>query len=313
MHRTIAWLFTFIVLPATAQVQYFRQLRYGLFTPPVKEKTLYPLVVYLHGANDTVSRGLALYSPVWQAANPCFVVTPKCIEPNQGWGNTWQTTHTEVMATTLALVDSLVQVLPIDTARLYIYGISMGGFGVFSALQKNPGKFAAAYAVCGGSDSLQARALLHTPLWLFHGSEDNIVPVWCSRGIYHEIVKAGGQLVRYTEYPDVKHNSWENAGREPLLWTWLFSQRKGYSEKNKTKIKGFVAETAAGNKTLLRWNAPAADKIWFYRLSCNGQVFAEVDGSMDHVETPLTGNYQLVTVNFYGQPSAPVTAKTSGP
>lgn len=209
------------------QAQY-HGMRYGFFTPASTipgEK--YPLVLYLHGANDTVSRDLSLYQPASQRSHPCFVLTPKCLEANQGWGNTWQDKHSTATANTLQLLDSLVKIYPIDINRLYIYGISMGGFGVFSVLQKNPGKFAAGYSVCGGSDPRASSALLTTPLWIFHGSEDDVVPVRLSRDIYEAIKKDGGTLVHYTEYPGVKHNSWENVSREDGLTDWLFKQRKG--------------------------------------------------------------------------------------
>jgi predicted peptidase len=122
-------------------------------------------------------------------------------------------------------VDELIKQYAIDTSRLYLFGISMGGFGVFSVLDKNPGKFAGAYAVCGGSDPTAAAIVMRTPLWIFHGDADDVVPVNLSRNIYNEIIKLGGKNTKYTEYPGVKHNSWENVSREKELLPWLFSQR----------------------------------------------------------------------------------------
>ena len=205
----------------------FRSLSYGFFTPTKRDPAAsYPLIVYLHGANDLVSRDLAWYQEAMQNDYPCFVLTPKCRESNQGWGNTWTEGHPAATAKTLALVDSLVKQHHIDADRLYLYGISMGGFGVFSIQAKEAGKFAAAYAICGGSDPNAARKLLNTPLWIFHGSDDDIVPVRLSRDVYNEIIKLGGTKAKYTEYAGVKHNSWENAQREKSLPAWLFSHRK---------------------------------------------------------------------------------------
>jgi len=206
---------------------HYHGLRYGLFKPAQYEPgKAYPLIVFLHGSNDTVSRDNFWYQDSIQSQHPCFVLTPKCEEPNQGWGNTWKNGHTEATSKTLALVDSLVKRYHIDTDRLYIYGISMGGFGVFSVLAKEQGKFAAGYAVCGGSSTSAAPLLLNTPLWIFHGSIDDIVPVTLSRDLYHEMVRLGGRYVRYTEYPGVKHNSWENVSKEQSLVQWLFAQKK---------------------------------------------------------------------------------------
>lgn len=206
---------------------HYRSLRYGWFKPDgADEKKLYPLIVYLHGSTDTVSRDIRWYQDPVQKENPAFVLTPKCENPDQGWGNTWRAGHTPAMANTLSLIDSLIAVYPIDPNRLYIYGISMGGFGVFSVLAKEKGKFAAGYAVCGGSDAKAAAELLDTPLWIFHGELDDIVPVALSRDVYKEMIRLGGKNVKYTEYPGVKHNSWENVAQEKLLETWLFAQRK---------------------------------------------------------------------------------------
>lgn len=204
----------------------FESVRYGLFRPVVEAGRRYPLLVYLHGANDTVSRDLSWYSAERQAQFPCFVLTPKCTVSDQGWGNTWVAGHTSTTAAVLRLIDSLVKVCAVDTSRLYIYGISMGGFGVFAVLQKNPGLFAAAYSVCGGSDTKAAAVLTQTPLWIFHGGEDNVVPVSLSRDVYQAIKEAGGTKVRYTEYPGVRHDSWLNVEKETELPGWLFSHRK---------------------------------------------------------------------------------------
>ncbi|HEY5824986.1 MAG TPA: prolyl oligopeptidase family serine peptidase [Cyclobacteriaceae bacterium] len=210
----------------TYNQHYYKSFRYGLFTPAnYDSKKSYPLIVYLHGSRDTVSRDMVYYQEVIQKENPSFVLTPKCEVADQGWGNTWDNSHTVAMSKTLALVDSLTKIYPIDKSRLYLYGISMGGFGVFSTLAKEPGKFAAAYAICGGSDVKAASKLLQTPLWIFHGEIDDIVPVSLSRDVYSEMIRLCGKKVKYTEYPGVKHNSWENAAKEKGLNPWLFSQR----------------------------------------------------------------------------------------
>ncbi len=204
----------------------YQSIRYGLYKPDgyTPEKA-YPLIVYLHGSRDTVSRDMSWYQPGLQERTPCFVLTPKCENPDQGWGNTWEAGHTIATAATLKLVDSLMAAYSIDPQRLYLYGISMGGFGVFSIVAKERGKFAAAYAVCGGSDWKAAPQLLDTPLWIFHGAEDDVVPVYLSRQVYNEVIRLGGKKVKYTEYPGVKHNSWENVDREKELEGWLFSKR----------------------------------------------------------------------------------------
>jgi predicted peptidase len=204
----------------------FRGMPYGLFTPAsLQSGQKYPMITYLHGSRDTVSHDAQWYQSSFQKEHTTFVLTPKCLNSDQGWGNTWTDKHSDATAKTLELIDSLTAVLQVDRSRLYLYGISMGSFGVFSVVQKNPGKFAAAVAICGGSDTKAAKSLLNTPLWIFHGSADNVVPVHLSRDVYNEMLRQGGKKVRYTEYPGVKHNSWEKALREPQLTEWLFDKR----------------------------------------------------------------------------------------
>ncbi|HEY3403744.1 MAG TPA: alpha/beta hydrolase-fold protein [Ohtaekwangia sp.] len=207
--------------------QHFQSMRYGFFKPAGYDKNKsYPLVIYLHGSRDTVSRDMVWYQESVQKQNPVFVITPKCENPDQGWGNTWTGGHTIATASTLKLIDSLATVYNIDRDRLYLYGISMGGFGVFSIVAKEKGKFAAAYAICGGSAVNAAPQLMDTPLWIFHGDADDVVPVYLSRDVYKEIIKLGGKKVKYTEYPGVKHNSWENVSQEKALIPWVLAQRK---------------------------------------------------------------------------------------
>lgn len=208
----------------TYSQDFHRGMRYGLFTPVGYDKSKsYPLIIYLHGSRDTVSRDSGYYGEKFQSEHPSFFLTPKCTEPDLGWGDTWHDEHTPHGKKVVSLIDSLTSVYSIDKKHIYIYGISMGGFGTFSMLAKEPGKFAAAFAICGGSAPDVAPKLVNTPLWIFHGAADDVVPVYLSRDIYKEIVKIGGKMVKYTEYPGVKHNSWDNALREPGLNAWLFS------------------------------------------------------------------------------------------
>ena len=203
----------------------YQSTRYGLFVPEnYSSQEPYPLIAYLHGANDTISRDIRWYQKSVQSENPCFVLTPKCLNPDQGWGNTWNNGHTIDTKNTLQLIDSLLEVYPIDKNRFYIYGISMGGFGVFSVLQKEPGKFAAAYVVCGGGKEGEVSNMLNTPLWVFHGEEDDVVSIRYARQVVESIVRLGGDKAKFTTYPGVKHNSWENVAKEKELVTWLFEK-----------------------------------------------------------------------------------------
>ena len=316
---------TFLVTPDTnGQVNgkyrnyengYYEGMRYGLFKPAnYSANRAYPLIVYLHGSTDTLSRDLTWYQESIQKENPCFVLSPKTEEPNQGWGNTWEKDHTPAMRKTLSLVEALIRKYNIDTTRLYIYGISMGGFGVFSALAKEPGKFAAAYAVCGGSD-VAAAAEGTTPLWIFHGAEDDVVPVRLSKNMYQEMLRSGNKTVRYTEYPGVKHNSWENVSQEKSLRTWLFCQQIGKVGDAPGQVKNLTIKKLYNSTIKLQWGEAEDLKdrnkaIWYYKIFRNGEVIGEVDGALTEFndykyESNGPQAYQVVAVSYLFKESKP--------
>jgi poly(3-hydroxybutyrate) depolymerase len=294
---------------------YYKGMRYGLFKPEnYDNKISYPLIVYLHGSTDTVSRDNVWYQESVQKTNPCFVITPKTTEANQGWGNTWESNHPEAMRKTLSLVDSITSKYNIDKNRLYIYGISMGGFGTFSTLAKEPKKFAAAYAVCGGSNT-DAASSITTPLWIFHGADDDVVPVRLSKNMYDAMVAKGNHQVRYTEYPGVKHNSWENVNREKTLSKWLLAQVKGQITTAPEQITGLTLKKHFNSTVQLQWNKPANTKardkaVWYYKVFRDDDLIAEVDAEMSEFNDYKYKNnaghiYKVVAVNYFFQESQP--------
>lgn len=290
-------------------------LRYGLFKPPnYDSKKSYPMIVYLHGSTDTLSRDLSWYQEALQKENPCFVLSPKTTEPNQGWGNTWESKHPPAMEKTLSLLDSLIKKYNIDKSRLYIYGISMGGFGTFSVLAKEPHIFAGAYAVCGGSN-LEAASAITTSLWIFHGSEDDVVPVRLSKNMYGEMVKKGNRTVRYTEYAGVKHNSWENVSREKTLAVWLLSQKKGTTSIPPAAPTEVTIQKLFNSTARLQWKNPSPgnykhDNIWYHKIFRNQEMIAELDGDLNEFnDYKYNGNsgheYHVVSVNYFFRESKP--------
>jgi len=298
------------------QQAYYQGMRYGLFKPvDYDSKKSYPLIIYLHGSTDTVSRDISWYQDNVQKENPCFVLTPKTTEANQGWGNTWESKHTPAIEKTLSLLDSLIKKYNIDQDRLYLYGISMGAFGTFSILAKEPNKFAGAYAVCGGSN-LEVASRIVTPLWIFHGSEDDVVPVRLSSNMYDEMIKCGNKTVRYTEYATVKHNSWKNATREKTLTKWLLSQQKGKIGRTPTATADVTLQKKFNSAAHLQWkNLPSAteknhDGIWYYKIFRDDKLIGEVDGDVyefnDYKYNSNAGHeYYVVAVNYFFKESKP--------
>lgn len=198
-------------------------LPYRLFTPPAaKADAPLPLVLFLHGAGERgtdneaqLTHGVKPFVAVAnQKARPCWVVAPQC--PTGRW---WD------VDLLLAFAEELRGKAGVDRERVYLTGLSMGGFATWHMIGRRPELFAAAVPVCGGGEAGQAKALVDLPIWAFHGDADRVVPVAQSRTMIEAIRKAGGQP-QYTEYPGVQHDSWTKTYADVAVHEWLFAQRR---------------------------------------------------------------------------------------
>jgi predicted peptidase len=130
------------------------------------------------------------------------------------------------MALVLELMDKVIDEYPINIKRIYVTGLSMGGFGTWDLISRIPERIAAAAPVCGGGDETQAAKLVNIPIWVFHGADDPVVPTDRSRHMVQAIKDAGGTKIKYTEYPGVGHGSWKPAYADPEFLKWMFKQKK---------------------------------------------------------------------------------------
>jgi predicted peptidase len=219
-------------------------LPYRLFIPAGYDASKsYPLVVFLHGASasGTDNRRQLTGSGYWgtstwvseqiQRVHPSFVLAPQANPPRgSAWVRQWRKPKTggeakrEPLEIVIELIDELQKEFAIDSARLYVTGLSMGGFGAWSAITRYPEKFAAAVPICGGGDPSSV-GRNQTAVWAFHGAADILVSPQRSREMI-EAFRTAGAEPRYTEYQDLEHNSWERAYQEPELPDWLFSKRR---------------------------------------------------------------------------------------
>jgi predicted peptidase len=214
------------------------KLAYRLFRPKeAGAKERLPLVLFLHGAgergddNQSQLKNAVKTFVANQGRFPCFVAAPQCPAKFQWvdtpWGNpkhTMPPQPTEPLRLALEMVSALERELPIDSKRLYVTGLSMGGFGTWDAIQRAPKRFAATVPVCGGADEALAPAIAKVPVWVFHGGNDDVVKTIRSRNIVEALKSAGGHP-RYTEYPGVGHGCWDQAYQEKDLFAWLFAQK----------------------------------------------------------------------------------------
>ena len=205
---------------------YSKELPYRIQSPRgIEAGREYPLLLFLHGrgesGNDNVAQLKSVpprLAPAVFAAQPCFVIAPQC--PKEGW---WMG---RPLALALDLVREAVRELPVDKQRVYISGLSMGGFGTWAALAQEPKLFAAAIPICGGGEPASVRKFDRVPIWAFHGEADDVVPVAKSREMVEALRKEKGADIRYTEYPGVKHDSWTQTYENPELYAWLFAQKR---------------------------------------------------------------------------------------
>jgi predicted peptidase len=216
-------------------------LPYRLLKPKMIEPGReYPLVLFLHGAGERGSdnalqlvHGAKTFAATENRQKyPCFVVCPQCPQKRRWVEVDWNLpSHTMPakpsvpMRLVFELLDKLTAELPVDKQRLYITGLSMGGFGTWDAIARRPDYFAAAVPICGGGDVAQSPKLVQLPIWAFHGDKDPVVKPSRTGDMIEAIRKAGG-APRVTMYPGVQHDSWNRAYADPALLAWLFAQQK---------------------------------------------------------------------------------------
>lgn len=218
------------------------EFRYRLLRPSrIEPGVRYPVVLFLHGAGERgVDNAAQLkFLPRWMAEpenrerHPCFLIAPQC-RPDHAWAKIdWQTKQaaplaprpTTDLAAAVAALDAVLAAEQADPGRIYLTGLSMGGYGSWDLASRTPERFAAVLPICGGGDVAAAARLAPVPLWCVHGSDDPVVPVDGSRSMVAAVVAAGGMPI-FSELPGVGHDSWTPAYRNPAVLDWLFAQRR---------------------------------------------------------------------------------------
>ncbi len=195
--------------------------RYLFYLPgDYSEATPLPLMLFLHGAGERGKdiRLVKKHGPprlISQGKSfPFIVVAPQC--PAGQW---WQAEELN------ALLDEIVESYAVDTARLYVTGLSMGGFGTWTLGVTYPERFAALAPVCGWGEPFAAFRLKDMPVWAFHGAKDPIVPLSKGQEMVDALKRAGGSP-RFTIYPEAEHDSWTETYDNPGLYNWLLQKHK---------------------------------------------------------------------------------------
>ncbi len=198
----------------------------------------YPLVLMLHGIGERGNDNIAelhndlsiLASNEYRSKYPCFVIVPQC-PLNDMWAPIINNAGklsvlnkmTQASTNAMAVLNEIRREFNIDPKRIYITGLSMGGFGTWDILAHYPHLFAAAVPICGGGTPSKAKLFAQMPIWIWYGQIDNVVQPQLNIDMYNALKAAGGDP-KITEVPNVGHDSWWNAYEDPETWVWLFSQ-----------------------------------------------------------------------------------------
>jgi len=181
----------------------------------------YPLLIFLHGSGESgrnIEAVKANGPPKLVAAGdqlPFIIASPQAREERQGFDP----------AVLNAMLDELLERLPIDRDRVYLTGLSMGGEWAYGWASMNPERFAAIAPVCGAWNPEAACALKHVPVWAFHGAKDDVVPIAEDRAMVEAINRCGGDA-HMTVYDDRGHDVWDATYANPELFAWLLKHRR---------------------------------------------------------------------------------------
>lgn len=200
-------------------------LDYLLYLPKDYDKqNSWPMMLFLHGAGE---RGDDLelvkkHGPPKLIAEgkdfPFIVVSPQC--PKDVW---WQPSELA------ALLDDISGKYKVDADRIYVTGLSMGGFGSWALAGYAPQKLAAIAPICGGGETFWTKRFAHLPVWAFHGAKDTAVPLERSEAMVAALKKNGGDP-KLTVYPEAGHDSWTATYNDPAFYEWLLAQKRGDKE-----------------------------------------------------------------------------------
>ena len=214
-----------------------KSIKYHLMKPfDFDAKKPYPVLLFLHGMGgcgsdnkkNLTDAGVPkiFADDALRRKYPAIVLVPQCPRGSYWAGSIRGRKRPTMDALVIGMLEAVCKEFKADKRRLYITGLSLGGFGTFGTVSARPDLFAAAVPICGGwRKGKDIKPMAAVPFWIFHGGADNVVPARLSQEM-NGALKAAGAAVKYTEYPGVGHNSWTRAYNTPELWQWLFAQKK---------------------------------------------------------------------------------------
>ncbi|MGB7328588.1 MAG: prolyl oligopeptidase family serine peptidase [Rubripirellula sp.] len=206
-----------------------RSLQYLLYQPDPNARAVaevandqgrVPLLLFLHGGGEGGNdvKKVKTHGPPRLIDEgkefPFFVVSPQNPSTSQFWDD----------QALIALIDDVVSRYEIDPTRIYLTGMSRGGYGAWRLAIQNPDRFACLVPICGGGDPPYVGKIKHLPVWVFHGRKDDLIPISESQQMV-DALRAAGNDAAFTIYPGAKHDAWTETYRNEELYRWMLKQR----------------------------------------------------------------------------------------
>ena len=225
-----------------------KTLPYRLYVPKdYNSSKKYPVLFCLHGAGERGSNNtsqIAYLSKSFNVAGDCLneaiILAPQC--PTGGW---WYIDENKeeyedeagYLGAAMHLLYKIESEYSCDKNRIYVAGLSMGGFATWSVLERYSNHFAAGVPICGWGNPYAAGQLAKIPIWIYHGDADSTVSYDASVIMYNAIKDKGGTMIHFTTLLGVEHNAWDYALRDRDLFCWMFAQSKGKDDSHKFASK----------------------------------------------------------------------------
>ncbi|HUF63074.1 MAG TPA: alpha/beta hydrolase-fold protein [Verrucomicrobiales bacterium] len=193
-----------------------------------EEGRRWPVVLFLHGRGESYGplSLVAKWGPPQMAARgddlPYIIVSPQCPRESD-----WR--REDQQKGVMTLLEDILEKYSGDADRVYLTGLSMGGYGSWRLAADHPDRFAAVIPICGGGNPEDGEKLVRVPIWVFHGTEDSAVPLRLSEEMVEAVRRAGGDRIRFTVLEHIGHNSWSAAYATPELYQWMEAQTRAES------------------------------------------------------------------------------------
>ena len=230
------------------------EIPYVIYLPVNYDETKsYPVILYLHGAGERGRDNEAqvatniidqLYQTRFQLMNEVIFLAPQCPD-NEQWVNwPWvngnyvldEIPESRALSTVKKLLDKILSSYAADENRVYILGVSMGGFGTWDMLARHSSTFAAGIPLCGGGSPSSAGVLKDIPIWCVHGTADPGVPYEGTEEMYYSILSVGGDHIIFDSMEGYGHNVWDYASTSGERIDWLFAQTLAMREEQKSNL-----------------------------------------------------------------------------